>query len=70
MSKTYKVEGMTCGGCVSSVTKAIESAATGAKVEVSLENKTVTVSGFDDDNVIGLAVKAAGFEFGGLSLAP
>ncbi len=37
MSKTYKVEGMSCGGCSSSVEQAIKAAAPGAAVEVQLD---------------------------------
>lgn len=67
MAKTYRVDGMTCGGCAKSVTKAIQAVAEDAKVEINLEEKTVDVEGFDDDKEIGRVVEEAGFEFGGLA---
>jgi len=41
MAKTYLVDGMTCGGCSSSVTKAIEGLGSGVKVSIELESKKV-----------------------------
>ncbi len=64
MSDTYKVVGMTCGGCAKSVTNAIVDAAPGASVEVDLEAKTVTVEGADESTV-HQAVENAGFEYAG-----
>ncbi|MBF0249449.1 MAG: heavy-metal-associated domain-containing protein [Alphaproteobacteria bacterium] len=64
MSTTYKVIGMSCGGCANSVTNAIKEASAGAEVQVDLAAKTVTVSGADDVQV-RRAVEAAGFEFQG-----
>ena len=66
MSKTYKVEGMSCGGCVSSVEQAIKAVSQEANVEVKLEGGLVTVSGMDDDDLIKQAVEDAGFTFAGL----
>ncbi|MEE8410510.1 MAG: heavy-metal-associated domain-containing protein [Myxococcota bacterium] len=67
MTQSYRVDGMTCDGCASSVTKAIEAAKPGAEVvvEVDLEAKKVTVAGLDDDQVVADAVTGAGFDFGG-----
>ncbi|MEJ1298200.1 MAG: heavy-metal-associated domain-containing protein [Candidatus Sedimenticola sp. (ex Thyasira tokunagai)] len=65
MSKTYKVEGMSCGGCSSSVEQAIQSAAPGAGVQVELDGGLVTVDGVDDDAVVAKAVEDAGFTFVG-----
>lgn len=64
MSETYIVNGMTCGGCARSVTNAIEDATSGAKVEVDLQAKTVSVDGADEA-LVKQAVIDAGFEFGG-----
>jgi len=64
MSKIYKVNGMTCGGCAKSVTNAIIDAAPGAQVEVNLETKSVSVSGADEAT-IKQAVTDAGFEYMG-----
>jgi len=65
MAKTYKVEGMNCGGCTSSVEKAIRSAAPGADVAVQLEGGLVTVEGVDDEGLIRQAVEDAGFTYAG-----
>lgn len=64
MSDTYTVIGMSCGGCSSSVTNAIQDAAPGARVEVDLDAKSVTVEGADEATV-KQAVEDAGFEFAG-----
>lgn len=65
MSATYKVLGMTCGGCANSVTNAIKSAAPEAEVEVDLDAKTVTVGGAVSEDVVKQAVADAGFEYAG-----
>lgn len=65
MSQSYRVDGMTCGGCAASVTKAIEAIGPNVRVEVDLETKQVAVDGFEDEEAIGEAIEAAGFEFGG-----
>ena len=39
----FIVDGMTCGGCVGSVTRALIKADEDAKVEVDLQSKTVKV---------------------------
>ncbi len=65
MAKIYKVLGMTCGGCASSVTKAIQAASPEAAVDVDLEAKEVSVEGIDDDATVQHAVEGAGFEYAG-----
>ncbi len=65
MEKTYRVLGMTCGGCVNAVSNAIQAAAPGAAIEVDLEGKSVTIEGAVDDAIIKQAVEDAGFEFAG-----
>jgi copper chaperone len=42
-SITLKVEGMSCGGCVKSVTNVLSALPGVAKAEVSLENKNARV---------------------------
>lgn len=64
MSDTYTVLGMTCGGCATSVSNAIEDAAPGASVTVDLDAKAVTVMGASEE-VVKQAVTDAGFEFSG-----
>ena len=68
MAKVYKVLGMTCGGCASSVTKAIQAAWPEAVVDVDLEANEVNVEGpggIIDDATIKQAVEGAGFEYAG-----
>ncbi len=62
MNATYKVSGMTCGGCVRSVTRALEQALPGAKVEVSLDAATAKVEGQHDPAKAKAAIEAAGFD--------
>ena len=61
---TYKVDGMTCGGCASSLTKAIEAVNSDADVKVDLEAGTVSVAGLDEATM-NQVVEDAGFDFGG-----
>lgn len=60
-----KVSGMTCMGCVASVTRVLEAVAGVAKVNVSLEQGLATVS-YDaattDPQRLGAAVRDAGFD--------
>jgi copper chaperone len=65
MSKTYKVSGMTCGGCARSLESAIKAAAPAASVAIDLASGRVTVDNVADDTVIERAVDEAGFTYGG-----
>jgi len=65
MEATYKVTGMTCGGCVASVTKALQLISPALAVEVSLERGTATVRGDHDETAVKHAVEGAGFDFEG-----
>ncbi|WP_416188892.1 heavy-metal-associated domain-containing protein [Neisseria sp. CCUG17229] len=62
---TLNVEGMTCGGCVKSVTRILENTDGVAKAEVSLENKNAVIE-FDatKTNVDALieAIEDGGFD--------
>lgn len=64
MSKTYRVGGMTCGGCARSVESAIKAESPAATVAVDLGTATVTVEGADEVQV-KKAVDGAGFDFQG-----
>ena len=64
MSETYKVLGMSCGGCAKSVTNAIQDLAPSASVDINLDGKTVSVEGADAE-LVQKAVEDAGFEFAG-----
>lgn len=65
MKKTYKVEGMSCGGCASSVEQAIKALAPAATVEVELDKGLVSVAGVEDDELVKSAVEEAGFTYAG-----
>ncbi|MDR3441005.1 heavy metal-associated domain-containing protein [Telmatospirillum sp.] len=65
MAKAYKVSGMTCGGCVRSVERAIKAVAPDSEIEVDLASGKVSVEGTVDEQVIAKAVEDAGFDFGG-----
>ncbi len=64
MTKTMKIEGMMCMHCVAHVKKALESVSGVKSVEVSLENKTATVTLSKDvaSDVLKNAVTEAGYE--------
>lgn len=64
MADTYRVTGMTCGGCARSVESAIKAEAPGATVTVNLDAKAVSVEGASADQV-RQAVDDAGFGFEG-----
>ena len=64
-TKTFNVEGMTCGHCVSSVTSEVSKVRGVSNVFVDLAEKTVTVTvtaGHDmDDDAVASAVDEAGY---------
>ena len=65
---TLNISGMTCGGCVSSVSKVLKALDGVAKAEVSLEKKNAVVE-FDPGKVqveqLKRSVVEAGFEIAG-----
>ncbi len=65
MVKTYRVSGMTCGGCARSVEQAIRAVAPKARVSVDLAEGKVTIDGAADDQSVAAAIDGAGFEFHG-----
>lgn len=62
---TYKVSGMTCGGCERSVSRALSQAIPGATILASHKDGTVTVLGEHDAKAVASAVEGAGFTFEG-----
>jgi len=64
MTTTYIIEGMTCGGCVNALTRAIGKELPGAEVKVDLATHRVDVTPADTAAVERAAL-AAGFEFKG-----
>jgi copper chaperone len=58
----FHVPGMTCGGCVKAVTRAVHGIAPGASVDVDLATKLVIVSGASLDSPrIASAIEGGGF---------
>ena len=57
-----KIEGMMCGHCKARVEKALKAVAGVETVEVSLENKTATVTGKADPALLRQAVIDAGYQ--------
>ena len=60
--QTFKVDGMTCGGCVAAVTRAVQAVDKDAKVEVDLASKTVKVDSKVSPLQIIDVITNAGFE--------
>lgn len=71
MVKVLDVEGMMCAKCLAHVQKALEGIAGVTAVEVSLENKTASVTMENEiaDEVLGNAVTEAGYEVKGCRTA-
>jgi copper chaperone len=58
----FKVEKMGCGGCAKSLTEAVQAVEPGARVDVDLATKRVTVSGITAPaDRIARAITAAGY---------
>ena len=62
---TYRVTGMTCGGCARSIERALDRAVPGVAVTVSHEDDAVTLNGAHDAAAVKAAIEAAGFVFEG-----
>lgn len=56
-----QVEGMSCGGCVRSVTKSVQTVDSNAKVEVDLASKTVRVDSQASLDTVRSAIADAGY---------
>lgn len=65
MSQRYRIEGMTCGGCVGAVTRAIQAKAPQARVAVDLKSGTAEVDDAVPESAVAEAVRGAGFTFAG-----
>jgi copper chaperone len=57
-----KVEGINCGGCVSSIKKALTVAAPGAEVAVDIPTGVVKVTGTADRGKVVAAIEDAGYD--------
>ena len=59
---SFQVNDMTCGHCVSSITKAVKALDSGAEVQIDLAAHLVRVETTQADAVeLGEAIKAAGY---------
>ena len=56
------VSNMSCGGCAKGVTRAVQSAAEGAKVEVNLSTREVLIDGASDEVALVEALRRAGYQ--------
>jgi len=56
-----QVEGMSCGGCVRSVTRTVQAIDRNAKVEVDLQSKKVRVDTSADLEAVKSAISDAGY---------
>lgn len=65
IGKTYKVSGMTCGGCAKSAAAALAKAAPDAEFVVDHVAGLVTATGNVAADVVKQAVENAGFDFDG-----
>jgi len=56
-----QVEGMSCGGCVRSVTKSVQALDAGAKVDVDLASKKVSIVSQAGLDSVKAAISNAGY---------
>ncbi len=61
-TETYRVNGMTCGGCAKHVEKALRSVPGVAGVVVDVAKGTATVEGTAAQDSLAASVLAAGYE--------
>jgi copper chaperone len=67
MSDVYRVDGMTCHGCVRAVSNALQANIPHAGITVDLQRGLVCIDGQVDEAVVRAAVEQAGFQFKGKS---
>lgn len=60
-SATFSVTGMSCGHCVSAVTRAVQQVDAGANVQVDLDKQTVAVTGGASADAVKAAIEQAGY---------
>lgn len=58
----FRIEGMTCQGCVRAVTQAVSTAAPGRPVKVTLASGEVEVGQGADVAAVAAAIERAGFD--------
>lgn len=64
-SHTYRVQGMTCGGCARHVDKALRAVPGVVAVTMDVAKGTATVEGSAPYEALAAAVAAAGYEMAG-----
>lgn len=60
-STTFSVTGMSCGHCVSAVTRAVQQVDAGANVQVDLDRQTVAVTSGASADAVKAAIEQAGY---------
>jgi copper chaperone len=60
----FNVEGMTCGHCVNAITRAVERI--GARADVDLAGRTVSVTGASDAAAVREAIEREGYTVTGV----
>lgn len=65
MTRIYKIEGMSCGGCAKNIEKAMNQAFPDLKVAVDHVKKEMRVEGIADTEAVKQVVEDAGFDFKG-----
>ncbi len=58
---TFSVEGMSCGHCVSAVTRAVQQVDAAANVQVDLSKQTVAVASGASIDAVKAAIEQAGY---------
>ncbi len=58
---TFSVEGMSCGNCVSAVTRAVQQVDAAASVQVDLSTQTVAVTSGAATDAVKAAIEQAGY---------
>ena len=58
---TFSVTGMSCGHCVSAVTRAVQQVDVGANVQVDLDKQTVAVTSGASADAVKAAIEQAGY---------
>ena len=58
---TFSVEGMSCGHCVSAVTRAVQQVDAAASVQVYLSKQTVAVTSGAATDAVKAAIEQAGY---------
>jgi copper chaperone len=58
---TFRISDMTCGHCASTIARAIASVDKGARIEVDIPRKLVSVTSASDEGELAEAIQEAGY---------